>query len=244
LNWKNKIKTVFPLLREKNGLKNFLIIYLIAILFSFVIDTIYGRTIANLWHYPHSPIHMSLLLPVFVYYPFGGFQIYEIFYFLKNKLSKRFKNNSYYTIPKIVKSILSYLLIVSLILGGALPILNFFLNENRGANELIVIFMILTAFSSDMIMYKLNKKSILFSLLGGNKLILTTMILSWIISALLTEYPNTCSWEWIYTMPFTSFEILKINILILTFGWFFLVYVSVRSIDLIFYFLKYRKAGL
>lgn len=242
LNWKNKAKTVFTILCEKKY-KKFLIIYLLSLIFIIFVDIIYGRIIADLWHYPYLSKIMSFVIPVFIYYPFGGFQVYEIFYFLKQTLIKKLEDRSYYRIPQTIKDIFSYLSIIVLIVGVFLPIANFFLNENKGANELIVIFMILATFSADMIVYRLKKNSILFSFLEGNKLIIAIMILGWILPALLTEYPNTYSWEWVYTMPFTDFEILKINIVVLTFGWLFLVYVPVRGIDLLLYFLE-RKRGL
>ena len=237
LNCKHNAKTVFTLLCEKK-IKKFLMIYLGGVLFSFFVDIVYGRNVSSLWHYPHLSGSMSLIIPVFIYYPFGGLQVYEIFYCLKRKLNKKIKNKSLYKIPKAVRSRLSYLFIIFLISGVVIPILNFYLNANESASELIVIFMILTTFSADMIIYRFNKKSILFSLLEGNKLVLATMVLSWTVSMLLTEYPNTFSWEWIYTMPFTNFEVAKMNIVVITFGWFFLVYAPLRSIDLILYLLK------
>ncbi|KKT37333.1 MAG: hypothetical protein UW22_C0027G0001, partial [Candidatus Gottesmanbacteria bacterium GW2011_GWB1_44_11c] len=61
-----------------------------------------------------------------------------------------------------------------------------------------------------------------------------TMIGAWIITTLLTEVPNTFSWEWIYyNIPFTTSEILKINVVIFTMGWFFLVFAPVRFIDFV-----------
>ena len=68
----------------------------------------------------------------------------------------------------------------------------------------------------------------------GNKRIISTMIGAWIITTLLTEVPNTFSWEWIYyNIPFTTSEILKINVVIFTMGWFFLVFAPVRFIDFV-----------
>lgn len=237
LNCKNKNKTVFSLLYEGELLK-FLIVYFLGLVLGFSVDVIYGRYIANLWYYPHLPETMSLVIPLFIYYPFGGLQIYEIFYFLKSKLRQKFKDKSKYKLPKFLKNFVSGLLVTLLILGIIVPVLNYYFNENKYGDELVVIFMILTTFSSDMIVYKFNKTSIFFDFLEGNKLVTITMLLSWIISTLLTEYPNTYSWEWVYTFPFTKIEILKINILVLTFGWFFLVYATVRFIDLTLYLLK------
>jgi len=41
------------------------------------------------------------------------------------------------------------------------------------------------------------------------------VILTTIINAFLHEIPNTFAWEWVYTIPNVTFEILKINIVVI-----------------------------
>jgi hypothetical protein len=238
LNLKNKNKTVFTLFFE-NKLKKIATIYLACSFLGFLLDVIYGRIIGNLWHYPHLFGIWSFIIPVFVYYPFGGLKLYEMFYFFKFKLSKIYKNKSY-KISDHIKNFISSLLIFTLILGLLIPVLNFYLNENKNAKELLAIFGALTTFSFDAIIYKLNKDSLLFSILERSKPILTTMLICWIIAALSHEYPNTYSWEWVYNIPFTNLEIFRINVIILTFGWLFLVCVSIRYVDLVLHLLKIK----
>jgi len=48
------------------------------------------------------------------------------------------------------------------------------------------------------------------------------VFLTTLISAFLHEYPNTFVWEWTYRIPYISFEILQINIVVI-FGWMILV---------------------
>lgn len=233
LNYKLKSNTVFKyLVNRKFG--KFLIVYILGVLVGLFVDVIYGRNVARLWYYPHLNGVWDLIFPVLLYYPFGGLQVYEIFYFVKTILSKFIKSKNLFLISTKTKNIMASFLVLFTILGLIVPIINLKLNGNLHANELMVLIMALTIFSGDVLVYFLNKNSILFDFLQGNKLMIATIIISWLISTILTEVPNTFSWEWIYyNVPFIKTEIFKINILIFTIGWFFLVFVPVRWIDFV-----------
>lgn len=233
LNYKSKFPSVFRFLLE-NKWKRFLQIYLAVCGFGFFVDIIYGRNIANLWIYPHLNSPLDIILPVFIYYPFGGLQVYEMFYFLKNKLAKYFSNQRRFSISNKSRDIMSKLLITFLAIGFIIPVANFLFNGNKHANEIMIIVMILVTFSFDAIIYKLKGESIFFDLLEGKYLMFTTMFATWLLAVILSEIPNIFSREWIYhNVPFVNLEIFKINILIFTFGWFFLVFAPIRGIDLI-----------
>jgi len=47
-----------------------------------------------------------------------------------------------------------------------------------------------------------------------------------IINAFLNEIPNIFSWEWVYTIPYVTFEILKINIVVIV-GWIILIAIPI-----------------
>ncbi len=49
-----------------------------------------------------------------------------------------------------------------------------------------------------------------------------TIILATLINAFIHEVPNIFVWEWIYTIPFITFEILQVNIVVIV-GWVVLV---------------------
>jgi hypothetical protein len=53
-----------------------------------------------------------------------------------------------------------------------------------------------------------------------------SFILTMIISAFAHEIPNTFAWEWKYIIPYISFEILKINIVVIV-GWAILIIVPI-----------------
>jgi len=49
-----------------------------------------------------------------------------------------------------------------------------------------------------------------------------TIILVTLINAFVHEVPNIFAWEWVYTIPYVTFEILQVNIVVIV-GWFFLI---------------------
>lgn len=49
-----------------------------------------------------------------------------------------------------------------------------------------------------------------------------TIILATLINAFAHELPNIFAWEWIYTIPYVTFEILQINIVVIV-GWVILI---------------------
>lgn len=52
------------------------------------------------------------------------------------------------------------------------------------------------------------------------------IILTTLINAFVNEIPNTFAWEWVYTIPYITFEILEINIIVII-GWIVLVTVPI-----------------
>ena len=96
LNYKSKSKSVYSYILNKKW-KSFFIIYFIGVIaFGFILDIIYGRYIGSGWYYPNLTGFNNYIFPIFLYYPFGGLQVYEFFYFIKSTLSKTFKSKNIY----------------------------------------------------------------------------------------------------------------------------------------------------
>lgn len=209
--------------------------FFVAVPVGIAIDLIYGRIFGNLWYYPHLNAWRKAVFPIFSYYPLGGFLSYEIFYFVcggsKKWLGKGYlwklnlNENQKIRIVKIMISIL--------VIGVIIPIINFFVNKNQGGNVIISLFMFWGAFAFDFIHYLYNRKSIFLEIVEGRKHIVFTVIAATLIAALITEVPNTFSWEWIYqNVPFVSLKLFGVNVLILTLGWLFLVMFPTTGYDL------------
>lgn len=231
LNHRAKAPSIYSYIAEGKW-RGFIVIYFsIAFVFGLIVDTFFGRIVSDVWIYPYLSGVYSYLVPIFVYYPLGGFQVYETFYFFKDYL-KRFNCNKLALGDKIKDSLIT-LILVLMILSAIMVVLALAFGFGTFRNSLMFIALGLSIFSFDAIIYKIKKESILLDALQGNPAVIMTMFASWLVNLVLTEIPNTFSWEWRYqNIPFTQLEFLKINILVITFGYFFLVFTIVRSIDM------------
>lgn len=55
-----------------------------------------------------------------------------------------------------------------------------------------------------------------------------SIIITTFINAFIHEIPNIFAWEWVYTIPYISFEIVQINIVVIV-GWIILIYVPLLT---------------
>ena len=58
------------------------------------------------------------------------------------------------------------------------------------------------------------------------------IIVTTLVNAFLVEVPNTFVWEWRYTIPYITFEILRVNIIVII-GWVFLVMIPLMVKELL-----------
>ncbi|MFH1848808.1 MAG: hypothetical protein ABH879_01325 [archaeon] len=219
--------------------KRFAAIYCVTAMFGLFVDIIYGRLIGSLWHYPHLSGIWGIVVPVLIFYPFGGLQVYEIFYFVLGKASRLRPTG--FKLPARLLSIIASAQIALLAIGMIAPLILFAL-DSPYANELLIMIMILVTFSFDALYYRIRKESILFEMIGLNRVYIIAFAVSWLTAVILTEVPNVFSWEWVYTFPI-GIEIFRINIIVFTFGWFFLVMVPVRIIDIVKLQLRHFTSG-
>jgi hypothetical protein len=207
-------------------------LYFAGAVFGFLVDVLFGRMLAKLWYYPFLPGAWNYLIPILIYYPIAAFQLYELFYLIRNTLSRWVTDKHHFPLHRIFLRHFARFLAVLLPFCAAVSLIAF-LATRELAQAVALISMVFTIFSFDGIYYLQRGKSMLFDVLQGSPLMLLTLLVSWLIGVAITELPNTFSWEWIYTIPFISIEFLRVNVLIFTFGWFFLVFVPVRYIDVV-----------
>lgn len=237
INTKN---SVFKLMYEGRW-RDIIILWITSVIMSFLVDVVYGRYIGNLWMYPYLQGSWNIIIPVFIYYPVGGGHIYEIFNFVKTILSKKVSSKNIITLSDRSKNYISLSLIALSLIGFIAPVLNYYLNGKDYSNKIVFFTWIFTIFSFDAIYYRIKKNSLFIDALQGNKLVIYTMIISWLLAVLSNEIPNLFSHEWIYqNIPFINFTILGVNALIFTFGWFFLVFMPIRFLEVIKILLKIR----
>jgi hypothetical protein len=211
--------------------------YLTYVAFAILIDNLMGRYLSNMWVYPHFDELDKIAHVIIIIYPFGFFSCSTFFRVLNSVFRRLIGRHSHHSLPeqRYIKQIAKVLLLGS-ILSVSLPIANFALFNSKGVHELMVICLVLGISSISPIGPLLNLPSLFGGILNRDWPTMASLIATIAVGALASEIPNTYAWAWRYqNMPFTSFEILGVNILVLTVGWSYLAILGVSTNDLFFH---------
>lgn len=230
----NKESNLFLLVRGK--WRPFFLTYICYVGFSLLIDLLMGRYLSNMWIYPHFSRSDEIIHVILIGYPFALFSVSALYRNILGVLKKTVfppdqtlstKNSSKQTIGKI--------LLIFTIISILIPVINFIFFGNREANKVIVICMILGIFTLSPVTLLFFPRSFLGDLLSYDRRTAVALIATSIASGFIHEVPNTYAWEWQYqNIPFTSLEILGVNIIVLGFGWLYLTILGVSINDLFF----------
>lgn len=240
-----KLKNTSTLRRLFTGEKTIFFIYMSYIVITLVLDKIYGLWIANNWIFPHFNFLEDVIHVIIIGYPFAFFSVYEMFMVFDTLISRIpviKKTNRYVNSRSNFKSKSCLFLLILSATFLIFPILNFYINNNAYANKIVFFAALMNIFLFDYINYLISKNSILFNILSGNYKLIISLFITIVVAAFLHEVPNTFALEWVYqNIPFTQFKILDVNILVLTFGWIFLVIVPITLYRLIFFLVKKER---
>jgi hypothetical protein len=210
--------------------------YLTYVALAILIDYLMGRLLSNMWVYPHFDELDEIVHVIIIGYPFGLFSCSAFFRVLNSVFRRLIISHSRPSLleQRCLRQIAKVLLLSS-ILSFLLPIANFALFNNKWVHELMFICVVLGMSSISPIALLLRLPSFLGRILNRDCATIATLIVTIPINALTNEIPNTYAWEWRYqNLPFTSFEIMDVNILILTVGWSYLTILGVSTNDLFF----------
>jgi len=195
-----------------------------------------GRYISNMWIYPYYDVQDEIIHVILIGYPFAFFSVSSFYSILKGIFERFFPTaiiKPYYR-PYVLVKILIFLTLLSIIL----PIIDFSLFNGVEINKIMVLCLIIGISSVSPIGFYLSEDSFLGQILKVDLRTIGALLLTSFISSFLHEIPNTYAWEWVYqNIPFTSFEVLNVNIIVLTIGWLFLT-ISAISVNEIFFFLQ------
>lgn len=229
LNCKLHEETTLPLGTGRR-LVVFLKIYGAYFIVGFTIDVVYGRLIGGMWTYPHFSVTEEIIHVLLIGYPFAFFSVVETYLLIRFSVSTLFgtltpKSSRRPLLMKVVLTIG----ISSLLIPLAFPVFN----PRRLSNEIMFLSMLGTIFFFDSINSLRGASSLLEDTISGNWVTTISILLTNLVTAFIHEVPNTFANEWVYqNVPFTNYTVWDVNVLILTFGWLFLVVVplSVRNL--------------
>ena len=193
-------------------------------LFCAVAIDLYGTVVSGTWVYPHFDLKQNVLHVVIIGYPFAFFSVSALYRCLHGLFAALLNERSeFLTVRNLIHKIVAWALVFALFLSLVMPLANYLLFGNRHANKVGTLLMIMGTFSFSPITFLLFKRSLLLEMFVLRKSTLLALLITWGVSALSHEIPNTFVWEWKYqNIPFTSTEILQVSLIVLTFGWLFL----------------------
>ena len=212
--------------------------YFLFFIMGILIDTVLGQAIGNMWIYPSLEGGRKFFHILIVGYPFALLSVssmYRTIDGLTIRVLNQQTNHTRAARDDVFKIRVAQLLTISFIVALTVPILNWLLLDNRYSHELLVICCALGLFSISPITYFVFRASWFNQLFGTRKRAVTVLLLTWLCAAFLHEFPNTFAWQWVYqNIPFTSWKILGVSIIVIAPGWIFLTILAVAGNDFFF----------
>jgi hypothetical protein len=215
--------------------KTFIFSYIYFLVFTMVIDLLFGRFMSQMWVYPHYGFIEELIHVILIGYPLGFFSVSALYRTISGFIFKIDGKRNLKLPKSILSDTLAWLFVLMFVFSLCFPVINYFLRGNRQVHEVLVVCMMIGLFSVSPITYLISGDSFLLELIRFRKNAFLGLLISWIFSSLLNEVPNTYVWQWKYqNIPFTSFEILNVNIIVLTAGWLYLTVFGISGNELFF----------
>lgn len=196
--------------------------YLAAVLIAFVVDVIYGRMLGGAWVYPPWHGVLNIAVPVLFHYPFGFLSLYATFRTIRGAIEGRQSTGPRKEPGEFPGKWYGRLSLLALVLSLSAPLLDFWLNANRNASEVLLVVMLVSTVAVDGVREALTGDSILRELYarGWSYAVAIVVTLAWAI--LINEGPNVFAREWVYSPAPFGLPLWVMLIL----GWPFLLTVS------------------
>ncbi len=196
-------------------------LYFYIAIFGFVTEVL-GRNVGNFWYYPKFDFGDLVIHVWLIGYPLALFSAIESYWcilYIVKFIIKSSKPTTTIFIPLKV----SYIIIFFTLILIASSLIFYFLELSRFTTLALFALLISLSFFFDSIANIIKKPTVIY--VGSNPFI-PGLLISVPLIGLLHEIPNTFVWEWVYqNVPFISLELFKVNVLVLTLGWFYLVFI-------------------
>lgn len=208
-------------------------LYLILAVLGFIIDVPIGRLLGDLWIYPHFDVIEQFIHVWLIGYPFALLSAVETYWFFSRLFAKRGTIDLDFKIVEVPGAVRSGIMIIALIL--LLVALTMGIAGNPDATRRVLfILLIVGTVAVDLLATIMDRPSIFQSAYSRNFRPLSLAALSAPVIGAIHEIPNTFAREWVYqNIPLTDFEILGVNVLVLSIGWFALLLVPLSVIHVV-----------
>ena len=223
LDWidyrKNK-KSILGYFYNHKHRMTFLLFFIVSTITAFIIDYIYGVRLSGMWEWPaYSNIHFLRMYTIMnISYILSMYELYRVIHtYLRPFINE--KHNASFYIQKNWKKIINISGIIISIVFLLTPLFSWATYKTSHMEFLMILPFLGMWISSDSITSLLGGKSIISEILKGNKLQITSLIITVLSASLFTEIINLFAHEWVYLyMPFENIKLLNIPVAVFI-GW-------------------------
>jgi hypothetical protein len=210
--------------------------YLVYLAGALILDLLFGSYLGNMWVYPHFNWPAKLIHVILIGYPLAFFCCAAQYRVLVKLLRNYLKTSSVKTEKIILSPRKLKIILLITILSTCFPVFYFFLVGRRHIQDIIFMCGVIGIFSLSPISLILKHNSWLKSILNQDWPVILALLISIPLNALAHELPNTFAWEWRYqNMPWASWEILGVPLIVLTLGWTYLTIFGISGNELFFH---------
>ncbi len=218
---------------DRTSCRHLLKLYLSYFLVGSIIDILYGRFVGGMWVYPHYSLAEEIIHVLVIGYPFAFLSVVETYFLIHFSVIRLSPRSAWQAGEGRFKPLLKFLVVVAVVPLFAPLVLKGFARAEL-VQKTLFLSMIGTIFLFDALNGLGGKRSLLLQALSGKWAVTLAVLLTNVIAAIVHEVPNAYAQEWIYRdVPFTDFDVWGVNILILTFGWLFLVVIALSIREMV-----------
>jgi hypothetical protein len=211
----------------------FIFFFIVTGIFCFIIDIVYGVHITQLWTWGDYGLWEYLRMIVIMNVSFL-FSVVELFRIVNHFTAKVIADENFLKLriaDTTKRAMYGFFIFISLVSYIVIPIVSM-----AGIfDEYLMFFPFLAMFIlTDALTYFTNGNPLTDKIIRGNKLFITSFLISWLILAPLTELANLYGNEWEYLrMPFESVTVFAGIPLAVFLGWIPLMLGAISTLNLI-----------
>jgi len=199
--------------------KHFFRLYLLLAILSFLIDLLLGRFLGDFWVYPSFDTLDQIVHVWLLGYPLALLSAVESFWVFsrllrcnnRNALDASWRGLYFWTFVLVTLFLLCAAIYFRLV------------DKIHVTRQIMFLLLFIGGLGFDAVAFYLRKPSLIGSISVGSIYTPLCFTICVPVIGLLHEFPNTYAREWIYqNIPFVHTEVLGVNVLVLSAGWFFL----------------------
>ena len=232
IDWKLTGKSILAFFYSHENRRAFLIFFIFATIFCFVVDYIYGVKISQMWQWiDYKTIHfIRMYLFMNASYVLGMYELWRVIRKLVSMYVIKRNNHQIENIPS--KNVLWFVLVIGIIFM-VLPLYSFYFDASMHIEYIMIFPFMGMLLMADSFTGLLGGHPTFVKITHFNSLYITSAIFTVILGAFFTEFINVFGGEWKYIkIPFPELNVFHIPVAVFI-GWVPLVLGSIAIVHFI-----------